>query len=53
MLQTGEVGDIDTRLRHLWLVKDLNTVLQQASLAYVNTTLHTLQLSTDSNLVSF
>ena len=45
MLQTGEVGDVDTKLHHLWLMKGVKLVLQQASSAYVNNRLHTLQLS--------
>ena len=42
MLQTGEVEGMDTKIHHLWLVKDFGFVLQQASSVYVNNRLHTL-----------
>ena len=43
------LGGIDTtRIYHLCLVQSVNSVLQQASSSvYVNSRLHTLQLSTD------
>ena len=39
-LQTDEVRDDDTRFYHLWLLKDIDPLLQGASSAYSNNKLH-------------